>query len=91
MAYKTDNNQADIVQALRAAGASVAILAEHGEGIPDLIAGFRGVNYLLEVKNPGGRGNRLTPAQKEFWGAWRGQAAIVQNISEALSALGVEG
>jgi hypothetical protein len=42
-----------IVQALQAIGASVQRLdADTRSGVPDLLVGFRGVNVLLEVKNP---------------------------------------
>ncbi len=36
---KVDTNQADIVAALRAAGASVADMHELGHGYPDLLVG----------------------------------------------------
>ena len=49
-AAKIDANQTEIVKALRQVGASVQSLASTGKGCPDLLVGFRGVNWLLEVK-----------------------------------------
>jgi Holliday junction resolvase len=66
MSTKVDANQSSIVAALRAAGATVTILAGVGAGCPDLLAGFQDHNYLFEVKNLEGRGDRLTDAQREW-------------------------
>lgn len=90
MAYgrkRADQNQTAIVQALRAAGCTVAILAGVGGGVPDLLVGWRGQNFLLEVKNPAGRGDRLTPAESDFLATWRGQAVIVRDVGEALTII----
>ena len=84
---RRDSNQADIVAALRATGASVAVLANVGGGVPDLLVGWRGANLLLEIKNLDGRGNRLTPAEREFMDTWRGQVAIVEDVTGALALL----
>jgi hypothetical protein len=48
---KVDTNQEVIVQALRAAGATVQSLAAVGHGVPDLLVGFRNQTVLLEVKD----------------------------------------
>lgn len=54
-AARRDGNEPEIVAALRAAGASVSAL--NGDGIPDLLVGYRGETFLLEVKLPvGARG-----------------------------------
>ena len=82
-----NSNQSAIVAALRAAGATVRSLAELGHGIPDLLVGWRGVNYLVEVKNLDGKGDSLTDDEKEFHGAWRGQVCIVRTVNEALHLL----
>ena len=87
-AAKVDANQPEIVQALRDVGATVFVLARVGQGIPDLAVGYRGRNYFLEVKNLDGRGDKLTPAEKEFFDTWHGQAAVVRNEAEALAVIG---
>lgn len=84
-AKKADVNQREIVQALRQAGASVQPIYRLGRGVPDILCGFRGKNFLLEIKN--GR-NTLTPDEALWLDSWRGQAAIVRTIDEALEAIG---
>ena len=57
--HRPDTNQKKIVQALRDIGAVVFLI-----GRPfDLLVGFRGQLFLLEVKNPGGR-NKLGISQE---------------------------
>lgn len=69
---KTDGTQAAIVEALRAAGYRVQILATVGGGCPDLLVGCPwGELVLVECKNPKGRGRELTPAQVAWHAAWR--------------------
>ena len=75
------------MKGLRAAGASVAVLAGVGFGVPDLLVGWRGVNILMEIKNLEGRGDRLTQDEANFMGAWQGQAAIVHCLCEAMQIL----
>jgi hypothetical protein len=60
-AKRVDENQALIVQALRRVGAEVQSLASVGKGCPDLLCAFRGVNYLLEVKN-----GMLSPSKRRL-------------------------
>ena len=83
---KTDSNQADIVKALRKAGCSVQSLHDVGRGVPDLLVGRNGVNYLLEVKSEDGK---LTPVQDIWHKKWRGQALIVRNPKDALRVVGL--
>ena len=88
-----DRNHPAIVQALRDVGASVIDTSDIGHGFPDLVVGFRGQNYLLEVKNLetayGRKG--LNPNQQRWSSEWAGsQPAIVRTVAEALAAVGVE-
>lgn len=84
-AAKIDNNQREIVEALRGIGASVEITSQVGKGFPDLAVGFRGNTYLLEVKGPKGK---LTPDQVRFHQAWNGHIAVVRTVDEALVTVG---
>jgi len=89
---RTDANQAEIVKALRKAGASVVSLAACGSGIPDLLVGFRQKTYLLECKDgkqpPSAR--ELTEDQRVFHAGWYGGPLIVVNsVDEALAAIEV--
>ena len=85
----TDGNQAEIVTALREAGASVQPLHAVGGGCPDLLIGLRGVNFLIEVKD-GSRSpsrRRLTPDEADWHTAWRGQVIVVTCVEDALDLL----
>lgn len=81
---RSDANQQDIIDALRSIGATVTSLHRVGQGVPDLICGFRGVNILLEVKTVTGK---LTQDESFWLDEWRGQAAIVRNVDEAIAVL----
>lgn len=83
---RTDANQPDIVAGLRAAGASVEPLHFAGRGVPDLLVGRAGCNYLIEVKTADGI---LTPDQVSWHAAWAGQVAVCHTIAEALIAVGL--
>jgi len=89
-AKRTDANQIEIVRALRQVGASVLILSAVGKGCPDIMAGYRGVNVLLELKDgtkpPSAR--VLTPDERAWHEQWRGQVATVTTVDEALVAIG---
>lgn len=82
-----DANHQQVVAALRKVGATTLSLAAVGKGCPDLIAGFRGVNVLLEVKNPAadrGSPTRLTPDEQTFHDGWGGQVTVVTSAEEAV-------
>ncbi len=88
-AAKVDRNQAEIVKALRQAGASVLCLHRVGQGCPDLLVGKNEVNLLMECKDgslpPSGRS--LSPDEAEFFEVWRGQVTVVHSPEEALREL----
>lgn len=83
---RVDNTQYEIVDALRGAGCTVWSLASIGGGMPDLLVGRAGVNYLLEVKSAKGR---LTRLEMEFEVTHEGQVATVRSAAEALAAVGL--
>ena len=82
--HRSDENQAEIVSALRQAGASVELLSQVGKGCPDIIVGWRGVNLLMEIKGEKGKLNEL---QESWFEGWNGQAVVVRTVDEALSWL----
>jgi len=92
-ANRIDDNQNDIVTALRKAGATVRVISQ-GEGIPDLLVGFKGETILLEVKdgNKPPSARTLTPAEKKFFDDWEGGLCMVVNsVEDALKMLeGIE-
>ena len=79
-AARTDNNQHELVEALKKIGARCYYIKEP----VDLIVGFRGRTLLLEVK---GEGKRLTQAQDEFIKTWPGEIHVCHDITEAISAV----
>ncbi len=85
---RTDNNQAEIVYGLRHSGYSVAILSALA-GIPDLLVANSTATILMEVKNPLGRGMRLTKPEQEFHAHWKGKLGIVTSLAEALALFGI--
>jgi hypothetical protein len=87
-AARVDENQAEIVAALRAAGASVWIL-----GLPvDLLVGYAGTTALIECKSLTGKRNpkpaRYTQLQKDFMLSWDGgPVATVTDVEGAMRVL----
>lgn len=85
MAKRTDQNQAEIVQALRSVGATVQSLHTVGKGCPDLLVGYRGKNYLMEVKT---RVGRLTKDEQDWFTNWGGVVEVVKTPGAALLTIG---
>ena len=81
---KRDQNESEIVRALRQIGVTVERISE--PGLPDLLTHARGIWLPIEVKMPG---EALTPAQAETY--QRAPFAIVHNEAEALALFGVRG
>lgn len=78
--HQLDANHKAVRAGLEAAGATVDPKCPG-----DLLVGFRGVNYLLEVKTAKGK---LRPSQERFKARWKGQYAVVRTMDEALKAIG---
>ena len=83
-AARIDANQAQIVSALRSAGACVWII-----GLPvDLLVGYNGQTYLVEVKS--GPTKRLTKLQQDFFAKWiGGRLERIEGPEQALRMIGV--
>lgn len=81
--HQLDANHRDIRAGLEAVGATV-----DAKGPLDLLVGFRGANYLLEVKTAKGK---LRASQERFLDRWKGQAVVVRTMDEALKAIGAIG
>jgi hypothetical protein len=91
-AARVDENQQEIVQALRKCGVSVLSLAALGKGVPDLLVGSRNGNILIEIKNGNFSSSRrkLRPGQRVFHATWQGQIAVVTSVDEALEIVGLK-
>lgn len=92
---RRDDVEPQIIAALKQIGASVQTLSE--TGAPDLLVGFRGRTFLLEVKDEHGKNRRggkrtesgLRDSQEDWWRKWRGtDPAVVTTPEEALRAVG---
>jgi hypothetical protein len=92
-AAKVDENQSDIVNGLMLFGAKVQLLHAVGQGCPDILVGFNGKNFLIEIKNPDKpKGDqKLTPDQVKWHKFWTGQKAIAHTLDEALQIINCNG
>ena len=84
-----DSNHREIVRALEGIGATVTSLADLGEGVPDLLVGFRRRNRLIEIKDgrkaPSRR--KARPCQEDFAATWNGEpVCLVRSPEEAIEA-----
>lgn len=80
--HRLDANAQEIRDCLELVGATV----DH-RCPGDWLVGFRGVNYLLEVKTAKGK---QRPNQRKFQAGWKGQYALVRTAAEAFDAIGVK-
>lgn len=88
-AAKVDRNQKEIVTQLRRFGASVYPTHMVGRGFPDIVVGYRGINYLFEIKDnlqPPSK-QRLTPDELAFFEMWKGSIYKVTTIDECIKLM----
>lgn len=78
---RVDANQADVVEAFRKAGCTVAIVND----LFDLAVGYGGISMLVEVKD----GNKPLKKgrQKEFHDAWTGGIRLVRGLEDVPPAV----
>ena len=81
---RRDQNEAAIVEALRAHGARVDRIA--GSGLPDLLVGYQGRWTPLEVKSAKGS---LTARQARAWTNGQMAYPVVRSVDEALQVVGI--
>lgn len=88
-AKKVDQNQAEIVLALRKIGIRVYVSSGAGSGLPDLVCFHQGRIHALEIKAKGKR-KRLTPAQVDFHSLASSGGyliPVVETVEEAIEAV----
>lgn len=93
-AARRDQGEQAIVDALRSVGATPKFWGV--DGAPDLVVGFQGKTFLLEVKAPEGPrggssrdGQRLGELQRDWQRTWMGSPVIVvRSAFGALVAIG---
>ena len=77
---KRDANHSDVAQVLESFGFSQQDTSSVGSSFPDIVAGFGGMTWMIEVKN--GKDGSLSDGQKEFALKWRG-TPVVNLLSKA--------
>lgn len=84
---KKDGNQTEVVEKLRLMGMSVAITHQLGGGFPDFVVGYRGKNYMIELKdeNQPPSNRKLTDDEVEFHLNWRGQIDVANNLEDVVN------
>lgn len=84
-ARKIDGNQNEIVKYFRSFDISVAITSALGDGFPDLVLGYRGHNFLVEIKDGSLSPSRqkLTEKEQQFKDGWKGQYKVISSLEEA--------
>jgi hypothetical protein len=90
MPKRIDANQPQVVSGLRQVGATVLLLHTVGKGCPDIAVGFRGRNFLFEIKDgdkPYSK-RQLTPDEETFFEEWHGQVSVVNSLDDALTQIG---
>ena len=83
---RRDANHHEIIAALRQAGCSILDLADVGHGCPDLLIGYAGRDWLIEVKTERGE---LTSDEVRFMQTWHGHVAVVNSVEAALAVIGI--
>jgi len=87
-AARRDDNEQDIIKAMREVGAYVKVIND--EGLFDLLVNYRGETMLIEVKDgakpPSAR--RFIEAEQKFHDEWPGSDLyIINSVEEALALL----
>lgn len=84
-ARRKDNNQNEIVEAIRWNGYTVLDLSGAGNGIPDLLISNKSHMWLVEIKSKYGK---LTPVQQKFHCDWEGKPILtVYSFEEILEQI----
>lgn len=90
MIKKTDANHKEIIDGCRKIP-SISVFSTHmvGKGFPDIVIGYKGINYLVEIKDgkKSKSQKKLTNDEIKFHASWCGQVNIVENIDDVLRML----
>ena len=89
MPRRSDRNQLELMKQIRQLGATVTSLHEVGNGVPDLLVGYRGLNFLFEVKDPQQPPSKrkLTLMEQDWHESWRGKVQIIESIDDVMTIL----
>ncbi len=81
---KIDSNHTEIVDQLFLCGCSVQSLATIGNGCPDILVGYKGYNFVFEIKTEKGK---LNQRQKDWFHQWDGEVMVIRSIYDALEIM----
>lgn len=80
--YKRDGNEAEVVKAMEAIGATVNKI--NGRDIPDLLVSYRGKWFVIEVKTKTGK---LREGQQRFQQVNCAPVYVIRTADEAIELL----
>ena len=86
---RRDKNEPAIIRRAKRRGAKVEKLASID--LPDLVIGHRGLNLLVEVKNPLNYG-KLSKDQEKWHRTWTGQVVVIEyeyEVDQLLDAVDI--
>jgi hypothetical protein len=87
---RTDANHKKIIDAIRKIP-SLSVFSTHmvGKGFPDIVIGYHGVNYLVEIKDGEKSKSRkkLTEDEIKFHQSWFGQIIVCECVEDVLRLL----
>jgi len=86
-----DDSQDSIVSALVESGCTVQDMSRIGGGVPDLLVGYQGRNFLIECKPAAGTKKQLNlrDTQEKWHAEWTGQVAVAHTPEDALAIVGI--
>lgn len=74
---------------LRKIGVSVFHIHTVRGGFGDIICGWRGKNYIFEIKDPDQPPSKrvLTEDEEKFHDSWKGQVSVIKTTEDALKIM----
>ena len=90
MIRRTDANHKEIVDSIRKIP-SLSVFSTHmvGKGFPDIVIGYKGINYLVEIKDGAKTKSqkKLTEDEIRFHQSWFGQINVCECVEDVLMLL----
>lgn len=90
MIRKTDLNHKELIDKIRKIP-NISVFSTHtiGKGFPDIVVGYKGLNYLIEIKDGSKYKSqkKLTESELKFHNSWKGQVSIAENIDDVLKLI----
>ena len=90
-AARVDGNQPEVVAKLREKGCVVSHLHTIGMGVPDILVGYGGRNYLFEIKDPTRplSQRRLTQDEQRWHIAWneKGSVHTIESAEQGMTII----